>query len=46
MPHKTTFEDLHPNHKWAFIDGLLTGALLFFLTANARKNYKEMTTEV
>lgn len=27
----TTFEDLHASKKWAFIDGLLTGAFMYAL---------------
>lgn len=35
------FEDLHPNHKMAFLDGLLTGAVLLWLAQSFRKDVKE-----
>ena len=36
-----SFEDLHPNHKWAFIDGLLCGVILtYFFRPRMNRNKK------
>lgn len=40
MPHNRSFENLHANHKWAFIDGLLTGVVLTLMAKAFRKDYE------
>lgn len=35
------FEKLHPNHKWAFLDGFLSGALTAALAYQFYKDWRE-----
>lgn len=35
---KFSFENLHRNHKWAFIDGLLCGAAIAYTAMQLRQN--------
>lgn len=37
---KHSFENLHKNHKWAFLDGLLSGLVLALMANAFRKDYE------
>lgn len=40
MLKNRSFENLHKNHKWAFIDGLLTGVVLTLMAKAFREDIK------
>ena len=40
MP-KFNFENLHPNHKMAYLDGLLCGALIAAIGVKLYQDYRE-----
>lgn len=39
---KFDFENIHRNKKWAFIDGLITGALITYYVYKARQEFKSV----
>ena len=39
---KFSFEDMHPNHKWAFLDGFLCGLVAAWCSYEFYRDYREM----